>query len=107
MVNLRTLHKLMAENGYNYFEGLMNPSSGSMNVNFSTVHNGRGDSFDLKLGDKKNDIIFCNRTGTRRLKIIDVNGPTLFKVLDAVHLDPEGEHWEELEAKCNIQYKAL
>jgi len=45
MLNLAAIHKLMADNGFNYFTGGSNYNS--IHVDFSTNHNGRGIAIEV------------------------------------------------------------
>lgn len=84
---LKEIHSLMANNGFHYFDGQTNKQSGDMFIDFSTVHNGRGNSVELKIMTETLDAVIYMRRQTPIL----LNGVTLSdftkKFLEVVNLD--------------------
>ncbi len=48
-MDLLALHSLMKDKGFHYFEGLTNDSENFIQISFSTLHLGKGDSVNLEI----------------------------------------------------------
>jgi len=55
-MDLTALHSIMSRKKYYYFEGKTNSRENNLYLSFSTLHNGRGDIIDIRIGDVDNDI---------------------------------------------------
>jgi hypothetical protein len=55
-MDLNALHSIMSRKKYHYFEGKTNDSENNLYLSFSTLHNGRGNIINIRIGDINNDI---------------------------------------------------
>lgn len=55
-MDLKALHSMMSRKNFHYFEGKTNDRENNLYLSFSTGHNGRGNSIDIRIGDIDNDI---------------------------------------------------
>jgi len=55
-MDLIALHSIMSRKKYHYFEGKTNDRENNLYLSFSTLHNGRGNNVDIRVGDIDNDI---------------------------------------------------
>lgn len=59
-INLMELFSLLSEKGYKHFEGSINEDTKDIHIYFSTIHNGRGDWCEIRIGEKDNSLSFIN-----------------------------------------------
>lgn len=55
-MDLKALHSMMGRKKFHYFHGKTNGKENNLYLSFSTGHNGRGNSIDIRIGDIDNDI---------------------------------------------------
>ena len=55
-MDLKALHSIMSRKKYHYFEGKTNDRENNLYLSFSTLHNGRGNTIYIRIGDTDNDI---------------------------------------------------
>ena len=55
-MDLKALHSMMSRKNFHYFGGKTNDRENNLYLSFSRLHNGRGDSVDIRIGDVDNDI---------------------------------------------------
>lgn len=55
-MDLKALHSMMGRKKFHYFDGKTNDKENNLYLSFSTGHNGRGNSVDIRIGDIDNDI---------------------------------------------------
>lgn len=55
-MDLKALHSMMGRKKFHYFHGKTNDKENNLYLSFSTGHNGRGNSIDIRIGDIDNDI---------------------------------------------------
>jgi hypothetical protein len=55
-MDLKALHSLMSRKKFHYFDGKTNDKENNLYLSFSTLHNGKGDNIDIRIGDIDNDI---------------------------------------------------
>ena len=72
-MNIKVLFSILKKKGYHYFDGHTNDRDSDLYIYFSTLHNGRGDSVELRLGDTDHDITIFNNITNREIKNIDDN----------------------------------
>ena len=82
-MELIALHSIMSRKKYHYFYGKTNDADNNLYLSFSTLHNGRGDSIDIRLGGVNNDIIFLLDNIKTEYKQITDNG--VFQLLEELH----------------------
>jgi len=74
-MDLKALHSIMSRKKYHYFEGQTNDSESNLYLSFSTLHNGRGNYIDIRIGDTDNDInclVENNRTENKQITDNDI-----------------------------------
>jgi len=74
-MDLKALHSIMSRKKYHHFEGKTNDIENSLYLSFSTLHNGRGNSIDIRIGDIDNDInclVDNNRTEHKQITDNDI-----------------------------------
>lgn len=58
-MDLKVLHSIMSRKKFHYFKGKTNDRESNLYLSFSTGHNGRGNTVDIRIGDIDNDINCC------------------------------------------------
>ncbi len=72
-MELKALHSLMSRKGFHYFDGHTNDNENNLYLSFSTMHNGRGDMVEIRIGEMDNDIKFwINSSNIIHRKVSDV-----------------------------------
>jgi len=82
-MDLQILHSIMNKNKYHYFEGNTNDKN-DLYLSFSTLHNNRGNSVDIRIGDIDNDIICLINNIKTEYK--HINNDEVFIILKDVNL---------------------
>ncbi len=81
-MNLLALHSIMSEKGYHYFSGRTNDKEDNLYLDFSTLHNGRGNSVEIRIGKKDFDIIAYIQDEENSWKNIQEN--KLYQILNQI-----------------------
>jgi hypothetical protein len=79
-MDLIALHSMMSRKKFHYFEGKTNDRENNLYLTFSTVHNGMGNSVDIRIGDIDNDINCYIYTTNIELKNVGDN--EIFRLIE-------------------------
>jgi len=71
-MDLKALFSLMNRKGFYYFEGNTNQNNNNLYISFSTLHGGRGNFVDIRIGETNNDIsCWIDSTNTANANVND------------------------------------
>ena len=79
-MDLIALHSIMSRKKYYYFSGSTNTIDNEIYIDFSTGHNGRGNSIDLRIGQKNHDIIINTDLG--QISLVNLNDSELIQIIE-------------------------